>query len=133
MGVGMPHDILECIECGIDMFDCVLPTRNARNGTIFTRSGKLNIRNAVHTRDFDTPIDPVCTCHACANFSRAYLKHLYMAGEILALRLITLHNVHFYMELVKTAREKILSGEFTQWKKETLAGMKSKKEESEEG
>ena len=132
MGVGMPHDILECIERGIDMFDCVLPTRNARNGSIFTRSGKLNIRNAVHTRDFDTPIDPACSCHACANFSRAYLKHLYMAGEILALRLISLHNVHFYMELVKTAREKILSGEFTQWKKETLAGMLKNKLETEE-
>jgi queuine tRNA-ribosyltransferase len=131
MGVGMPWDLLECIERGIDMFDCVLPTRNARNGSIFTRSGKLNIRNAVHTRDFATPIDPACSCYACSNFSRAYLKHLYMAGEILALRLITLHNVHFYVELVKTAREKILSGEFTQWKKEMLTAMQSKNEEKE--
>jgi queuine tRNA-ribosyltransferase len=132
MGVGMPQDLLECIERGIDMFDCVLPTRNARNGSIFTRSGKLNIRNAVHTRDFDTPIDPACSCHACANFSRAYLKHLYMAGEILSLCLITLHNVHFYMELVKTAREKIMAGEFAMWKKEMLLALKKNKPESED-
>lgn len=132
MGVGMPHDLLECIERGIDMFDCVLPTRNARNGSIFTRSGKLNIRNAVHTRDFETPIDPACACYACANFSRSYLKHLYMAGEILSLRLITLHNVHFYIELVKTAREKILAGEFMPWKKEMLKAMQNNKPEIEE-
>jgi queuine tRNA-ribosyltransferase len=133
MGVGMPHDLLECIERGIDMFDCVLPTRNARNGSIFTRSGKLNIRNAIHTRDFNTPIDKACSCQTCANFSRAYLKHLYMAGEILALRLITLHNVHFYLELVTTAREKIMAGEFTEWKKETLGAMAGGNEEGEEG
>jgi queuine tRNA-ribosyltransferase len=123
MGVGMPLDILECIERGIDLFDCVLPTRNARNGGIFTRSGKLNIRNAKHTKDFDTPIDPVCSCYACRNYSRAYLRHLYMAGEILALRLITQHNVHFYMELVTTAREKILNGEFSVWKRDMVAAM----------
>jgi queuine tRNA-ribosyltransferase len=129
MGVGMPQDLLECIERGVDMFDCVLPTRNARNGGIFTRAGRLNIRNAVHTREFDAPLDPACSCYACRNFSRAYLKHLYMAGEILALRLITLHNVHFYMELVAAAREKIVAGGFTQWKKETLSAMQGDRDE----
>jgi queuine tRNA-ribosyltransferase len=91
MGIGTPVDLLECIERGIDMFDCVLPTRNARNGSAFTRSGKLNIRNAAHTLDFGRPLDEACTCYACGNFSRAYVRHLYMAGEILALRLLTLH------------------------------------------
>ena len=105
MGVGTPVDLLECIERGIDMFDCVLPTRNARNGSAFTRYGKLNIRNAACTRDFDHPLDKECTCYACKNFSRAYVRHLYMAGEILALRLLTLHNVHFYMEGVYRAPE----------------------------
>ncbi|MGA3051966.1 MAG: tRNA guanosine(34) transglycosylase Tgt [Chitinispirillaceae bacterium] len=117
MGVGTPADILEGIERGIDMFDCVLPTRNARNGSAFTRNGKINIRNAAYMRDFDRPLDPVCGCYTCKNFSLAYLRHLYMAGEILALRLLTLHNVHFYLELLSTARRKILSGDFVEWKK----------------
>lgn len=128
MGVGTPADILECIGLGIDMFDCVLPTRNARNGSAFTRYGKLNIRNAVHTRDFDHPLDETCRCYACKNFSRAYMRHLYMAGEILALRLITLHNVHFYMELVRTARERIIDGDFAEWKRETLCMLNKRNE-----
>jgi len=128
MGVGTPADILECIEQGIDMFDCVLPTRNARNGSAFTRQGKLNIRNAAHTRDFDHPLDEACSCYACKNFSRAYIRHLYMAGEILALRLITLHNVHFYMELVQTARTRIIGGGFTEWKREMLCMLNRKNE-----
>ena len=82
------------------MFDCVLPTRNARNGSAFTLKGKVNIRNACHTRDFDHPLDSACGCYTCGNFSLAYLRHLYMAGEILALRLLTLHNVHFYLNPV---------------------------------
>ena len=126
MGIGTPIDIVECIERGIDMFDCVLPTRNARNGSAFTRRGKLNIRNAAHTMDFDHPIDEGCTCYACRNFSRAYVRHLYMAGEILALRLLTLHNVHFYMELVRTAREKIKAGDFIEWKKTTIESLRSR-------
>jgi len=125
MGVGTPVDLLECIERGIDMFDCVLPTRNARNGSAFTRNGKLNIRNAAYTREFERPLDEACACYACKNFSRAYVRHLYMAGEILALRLLTLHNVHFYMELVRTARERILAGDFAEWKKEMLAKLAS--------
>ena len=131
MGVGTPADILECIERGIDMFDCVLPTRNARNGSAFTHYGKLNIRNAAHTRDFDHPLDDACTCYACKKFSRAYVRHLYMAGEILALRLLTLHNVHFYMELVRTVRERITAGDFTEWKKEMLVQLRSRNEQSD--
>jgi queuine tRNA-ribosyltransferase len=132
MGVGTPVDILECIEQGIDMFDCVLPTRNARNGSAFTRKGKVNIRNACHTRDFDHTLDSGCTCYTCANFSLAYLRHLYMAGEILALRLLTLHNVHFYLELVTTARDRIMAGDFTEWKKMMLQSMANHTMEHEE-
>ena len=124
MGVGTPEDILECIERGIDMFDCVLPTRNARNGSAFTSRGKVNVKNAKYTRDFEGRIDPECSCYACSNFSMAYIRHLYMAGEILALRLLTLHNVHFYMHLVSSAREHILAGDFPEWKKSVLEKMK---------
>ena len=123
MGVGTPVDILECIERGIDMFDCVLPTRNARNGSAFTSLGKVNAKNAKHTRGFDSSLDPNCSCYACRNFSMSYIRHLYMAGEILALRLLSLHNIHFYMHLVRSAREHIISGDFTGWKKDTLARM----------
>jgi queuine tRNA-ribosyltransferase len=123
MGVGTPADILECISAGMDMFDCVLPTRNARNGSAFTSSGKLNIRNSMHTKDFANPLDKKCTCYACSNFSRAYIRHLYMAGEILAIRLMTLHNIHFYMELVRNAREHIIAGTFGEWKKEMITNM----------
>jgi queuine tRNA-ribosyltransferase len=133
MGVGTPPDILECIERGIDLFDCVLPTRNARNGTAFTSRGKINIRNAAHTRDFDGRLDPRCSCYTCSNFGLAYIRHLYMAGEILALRLLTLHNVWFYMDLVRTARERIISGDFTEWKTKTMALFKSAKEEKTDG
>jgi len=123
MGVGTPTDILECISGGIDMFDCVLPTRNARNGSAFTSTGKVNIRNSMHTKDFTHPLDEKCTCYACSNFSRAYIRHLYMAGEILAIRLMTLHNIHFYMELVRSAREHIIAGTFSDWKKEMIVSM----------
>jgi len=123
MGVGTPIDILECISGGIDMFDCVLPTRNARNGSAFTSSGKVNIRNSMHTKDFARPLDEKCSCYACSNFSRAYIRHLYMAGEILAIRLMTLHNIHFYMELTRSAREHIIAGTFSDWKKEMIINM----------
>jgi queuine tRNA-ribosyltransferase len=123
MGVGTPVDILECIERGIDMFDCVLPTRNARNGATFTSRGKVNVKNAKHTRDFSGALDPNCSCYTCQTFSMSYIRHLYMAGEILALRLLTLHNVHFYMQLVRDAREHILAGDFIEWKKSVLSRM----------
>jgi queuine tRNA-ribosyltransferase len=122
MGVGTPENILECIGRGIDMFDCVLPTRNARNGTAFTWKGKVNIRNACHTRDFSRGLDPSCGCYTCANFSRSYLRHLFMAGEILSLRLLTLHNIFFYQELVRAARSHISDGSFSIWKETALQG-----------
>lgn len=123
MGVGTPIDILECIERGIDMFDCVLPTRNARNGSAFTSHGKVNVKNAKHTRDFEGVLDDNCSCYTCKNFSMSYIRHLYMAGEILALHLLTLHNIHFYLNLVRTAREKILDGTFVNWKADTISKM----------
>jgi queuine tRNA-ribosyltransferase len=112
MGVGTPRDLLHAIDCGIDMFDCVLPTRNARNGQALTRSGKLVVKQARFRLD-PLPIDPECTCPTCqGGYSRAYLRHLYMAGEILALRLLSQHNLHLYGELTRGAREAIASGEW---------------------
>jgi queuine tRNA-ribosyltransferase len=112
MGVGKPDDLVECIARGVDMFDCVLPTRNARNGQCLTRFGTIVIRNAQYAKDLD-PIDPGCGCYTCQNFTRAYVRHLYKAKEILAARLCTIHNLHYYLELVTSAREAILAGEFT--------------------
>jgi len=123
MGVGTPRDILECIQRGIDMFDCVLPTRNARNGSAFTRQGKLNLRNASHRRSFDRGVDTGCSCYACTHFSRSYVRHLIQAGEILGVHLLTLHNVSFYLQLVSEAREQILGRTFTAWKQAVLAEM----------
>jgi queuine tRNA-ribosyltransferase len=123
MGVGLPDNILESVARGVDMFDCVAPTRNGRNGCAFTWRGKINIRNARHARDFDTPIDSSCACYACTTFSRAYLRHCFMAGEILAIRMISLHNVFFYMELIRAARAAIRDGTFASWKQSALARM----------
>jgi len=120
MGVGKPVDIIEGIDGGVDMFDCVMPTRNARNGSVYSWNGQVNIRNSKYKTDFENPIDENCDCYTCKNFSRSYIRHLYLAGEILALRLLSLHNVHFYVNLVKTAREKILDNSFDEWKKEIL-------------
>jgi queuine tRNA-ribosyltransferase len=124
MGVGMPWDILECIERGIDMFDCVVPTRNARNGAVFTHEGKLNIRNTCHSTAFDTPLDSRCQCYTCRNFSRAYLRHLFMAGEILGIRLLTYHSIFFYLNLVRQARERIVEGTFSEWKATTVGSLR---------
>jgi queuine tRNA-ribosyltransferase len=115
MGVGMPEDILESIERGIDMFDCVIPTRNARNGTVFSKNGKMIIKAARFKND-QKPIDPDCSCYTCRNFSRGYIRHLLNANEILGLRLATLHNVHFYLWLVRQARENILNNSYVEWK-----------------
>jgi len=111
MGVGKPLDILEGINAGIDMFDCVLPTRNARNGTLFTSSGKVNIKQARYRGD-ETALDPECDCYTCMNFSRAYLRHLYMAGEILSLRLNTIHNLRFFVSLAQQARSAVKEKRF---------------------
>ncbi len=115
MGVGTPLDILEGIEAGVDMFDCVLPTRNARNGTLFTSQGKINIKRAEFRED-DSPLDPNCSCYTCRNFSKAYLRHLYTAGEILSYRLNTLHNLAFFLDTVAKARKAIKEQNFSQLK-----------------
>ena len=109
MGVGTPEDILDAVVQGVDFFDCVLPTRNARNGTLFTSEGKLSIKQARYTED-PNPVDGRCSCYTCRNFSRAYLRHLYMAKEILSSRLNTIHNVSYYMTLMKTIRDAIQKG-----------------------
>jgi queuine tRNA-ribosyltransferase len=116
MGVGTPEDLVELIGLGADMFDCVMPTRNARNGQLFTHSGTLNICNARH-RDDPQPVSDGCNCYTCRFYSRAYLRHLYLNREILAHRLNTIHNLHYYLNLVKQARMAILSGKFEIFRK----------------
>lgn len=111
MGVGTPEDLLAAMESGIDLLDCVLPTRNARNGWLFTRHGDVKIRNAVH-RDDPRPLDPECACACCRGFSRAYLHHLQRANEILGARLNTIHNLHYYLDLMARARTAISEGRF---------------------
>ncbi len=107
MGVGTPYEILEGVKMGVDMFDCVIPTRNARNGTLFTSLGKLNIRNSQYKTD-KRPCDPTCNCYTCKNYSRAYLRHLYVSKELLAYRLGTIHNVAFFMNLMERIRRAIM-------------------------
>jgi len=119
MGVGMPEDILEAVSSGVDMFDCVIPTRYGRNGTGFTAQGKIVIRNAVYTEDF-TQLDPKCNCYTCKNFSRAYLRHLFNTNEMLGASLLSLHNVHFYLELMSKIREAVKLDKFSEFKKEFL-------------
>jgi queuine tRNA-ribosyltransferase len=106
MGVGTPLDLVTCVGSGIDMFDCVMPTRNARNGFLFTSQGKLVIKHARYAKD-ERPLDPACGCYTCRTFSRAYLRHLFIAGELVAMRLNTLHNLHFYLSLMTEARAAI--------------------------
>jgi len=111
MGVGTPEDLVEGVRCGVDMFDCVMPTRNARNGHLFTRFGDLKIRNARHRSD-ERPVDPTCGCHACAHFSRAYLHHLERCGEMLAPMLASIHNLHYYLDLMRGVRAALDDGRF---------------------
>jgi queuine tRNA-ribosyltransferase len=120
MGVGLPEDILESIERGMDMFDCVIPTRYARSATLFTRRGKIRLTNRRYRRDF-FPVDPSCDCYCCANFTRAYLHHLYSANEILSATLAAIHNVRFYLSLVAEARAAIERDEFAGFKEAFLA------------
>ena len=129
MGMGTPPQLLEMIARGIDMFDCVLPTRLARNGTAFTASGTLNLKNAEFTMD-KGPIEENCSCPACAEFTRGYIRHLVKAEEILGLRLITLHNLHFYLDLMHKAREAIESGCFEKFRKDFVANYHSREVEA---
>ncbi|HOX43274.1 MAG TPA: tRNA guanosine(34) transglycosylase Tgt [Myxococcota bacterium] len=122
MGVGTPLDLLRGVGHGLDMFDCVLPTRNARNGSLFTWQGPIQIRNARHARDTG-PVDASCACPTCRRFSRSYLRHLFLADEMLGLRLNTLHNLHFMAELMRRVREAIRLGRYPAWAAETLAAL----------
>jgi queuine tRNA-ribosyltransferase len=116
MGVGTPEDLVEAVSRGIDMFDCVMPTRNARNGTLFTKRGKLGIKNLRYRLD-PSPVDDSCACYACRNYSRAYMRHLYLAGEILASRLNTIHNLYYYISLMRSMRLAIAEGRFAEFRR----------------
>ena len=127
MGAGTPEDIIDAVKRGIDMFDCVLPTRNARNGMVFTRFGKLPLRNAEYAYDF-SPIDDKCQCLTCRNYTRAYLRHLVNVGEISGLRLTTIHSLFFYITFMQEIRKAILEENFEKWSQDFLKGYKSSEE-----
>jgi len=120
MGVGTPEDLVENVQRGIDMFDCVMPTRNARNGTLFTSFGKINIRGAKFKTD-SKPIDEECDCVVCQNYSRGYLNHLLRAKELTFFRLASLHNLHYYLSLMKQMRQAIIEQRFSEFKKDFYA------------
>jgi queuine tRNA-ribosyltransferase len=129
MGVGTPEDLVECVARGIDMFDCVLPTRNARNGQLFTSRGRLSIRNARH-RDDPRPPDPSCPCPTCRSTSRAYLRHLHLANEMTGATLMTLHNLFFYLDIMRAMRQSIRLCRFEEWRGETLRRLAAQPEDS---
>lgn len=124
MGVGTPTDLLVSVGAGVDMFDCVMPTRHGRTGSLFTATGHLNIKGAAYARD-PSPVDPSCTCYTCRHYSRAYLRHLFVTGDILGHRLNTLHNLHFYGMLMRQAREAIAEGRFAVLQAEALQRLSS--------
>jgi queuine tRNA-ribosyltransferase len=115
MGVGTPLDLVLAVDAGMDMFDCVMPTRVARNGTLFTWSGRVSIKRNEYKED-SSPLDPECDCYTCRNYSKAYLRHLFLAGEMLSSRLNTIHNLHFYLALMKRMRESILNGTWEEFR-----------------
>jgi len=120
MGVGLPEDIVEAVARGVDMFDCVIPTRSGRNGLAFTSGGRVKIRNARHERS-EEPLDAACDCPACKRFSRAYLRHLFVADEILGLHLLTIHNIRYYIRLVEQIREAVRCGRFEEFRSRILS------------
>jgi queuine tRNA-ribosyltransferase len=126
MGVGTPWNILENISLGIDMFDCVMPTRNGRNGMLFTWDGVINIKNKKWATDF-SPIDETLPCSTSNFYSKAYLRHLFVASELLALTIASIHNLSFYLDLVKQARIHIINGTFSKWKTETIPKLKQRR------
>ena len=115
MGVGTPEDLVEGVHAGVDMFDCVMPTRNARNGMLFTTHGPLQIKNSIYSDD-PKPIDPECGCYTCRRFSRAYLRHLFNSRELLSYRLNTIHNLYYYLNLMSRMRTAIGEGSFEEWR-----------------
>ena len=117
MGVGLPEELPEYVACGVDMMDCVMPTRNARNGSLFTSKGRVSIKQARYRED-PSPLDPACPCYTCRNFSRAYLRHLFVAGEILFATLATIHNLRYYLDITRRMRESIVFGVFPQFLEE---------------
>jgi queuine tRNA-ribosyltransferase len=127
MGVGTPEDLVEAVGRGVDMFDCVMPTRNGRTGGAFTSRGKLNIRNAKFIND-DSPIDPDCQCSVCRRYSRGYVRHLYQAGEMNAATMISHHNLAFYLDTMKRVRQSIKSGTFAQFRVEFLSKLRENEE-----
>ncbi|MCH8019088.1 tRNA-guanine transglycosylase, partial [candidate division KSB1 bacterium] len=131
MGMGKPEDLVEAVSLGIDMFDCVIPTRNGRKGQLFTWSGTINVRNAAYKEDF-LPVDETCKCYTCLNFSRAYLRHLFHSAELLGLRLGSLHNLYFYHQLTQQMRQSIESNNFNSWKQDFLNHYKSSSEVNKE-
>jgi queuine tRNA-ribosyltransferase len=124
MGVGTPLDLILCVDAGIDMFDCVMPTRVARNGTLFTWRGKISIKRAEYRAD-SSPLDPECACYTCQNYSRAYLRHLFLAEEILSCRLNTIHNLYFYTELMRRARQAIEHDDWAKFRDDCIQGFQS--------
>jgi queuine tRNA-ribosyltransferase len=124
MGVGTPEDLVEGVRAGIDMFDCVMPTRNARNGTLFTSRGMVHIKNNAYTED-PGALDPDCGCYTCKRFSRAYLRHLFLSRELLSYRLNTIHNLHYYLELMAQIRAAVREGRFEQWRSRFLAAQEN--------
>jgi queuine tRNA-ribosyltransferase len=131
MGVGTPDDLIACIAMGYDMFDCVLPTRNARNGSAFTSLGRVSIKRAEHARD-SSPLDPDCDCRPCRTFTRSYLRHLFMAGEILAARALTEHNLYFYRRLMREAQAAIASCTFKSFAQNRLSRLSAEGSEQDE-
>lgn len=131
MGVGRPENLLEAIERGVDMFDCVMPTRNGRNAYLFTNRGVLSIKNS-QFKDDQSPVDEECDCYTCKNFSRAYLRHLFVAREILALQLASIHNLRFYLNLMSEARKMILEDRFSEWKQEKVVQISNKLTQNKE-
>jgi queuine tRNA-ribosyltransferase len=127
MGVGTPADLLRCVKLGVDMFDCVMPTRNARNGCLFTRQGKLIIKNARYAQD-TRPVDPTCACYTCQHYSRAYLRHLFVSEEILGPRLNTIHNLHYYMDVMHLIRTAIVEERLDTLKVEDISEERSLEE-----
>jgi queuine tRNA-ribosyltransferase len=124
MGVGRPEDIVAAVLRGIDLFDCVIPTRHARNGHLFTASGVINIRNSIYQQDLG-PVDAACTCYTCRNYTRSYLRHLDRCNEILGSRLNTLHNLHFYLGLMRELRAAMAAGQLESWARGFLSGRRT--------